>query len=176
MNGEDVCGSKITTHLAPLDAYDSKMQMMQNLSGNELARTFPPRAPPRPVRAPGFHSPNPPSRRMMYPPPPRGPLPQIGRPVQNMYPPRPHVVMAPRFPPPPMHVAPPNAPPPQLPRGPIPRPEGKILIYKIPPLPDTEIDHLNGQVVSLRLAASIKVSVLVVYYEWVWMHVVLHIQ
>ncbi len=156
MNGESVFGSRIATHLAPLDSYDTKMQMMENLSSNDLAKTFPPRAPP--PHNPGFRTPNPPPRRMIYPPP-RGPSPQIGHPIQNMYPPRPPVNMAPRFPPHPMFEPPPTATRPPLPPGPIPRPEGKILIYKIRPLPDTEIDNLNAKVVSVRLAASIKVSI-----------------
>ena len=52
-------------------------------------------------------------------------------------------------------------PPSQLPKGAIPRPEGRILVFKIPPVPEAHLDQLNGHMVSVRLEASVKVCVCV---------------
>ncbi len=165
MNGENVFGLKIKTQLEPPSLYDTKIQQMQNISGPDLARSFPPRAPPHPANVPGFRSPNLPQRRMDHYPPPRGHPSNAFPPPRVMYappPPRPHINMAPRFPPS-VPGSPPSSwnPTPlglQLPPGPIKRPDGKILVYKIPPVPEADIDKLNGHVVSFRLAASVKVS------------------
>ena len=171
MNGENVFGNIIRTQLEPPNPYDTKMQM-QNISGPDLARTFPPRAPPHPANVPGFRSPHLPPRRMNHYPPPRGHPPHIFPPPRVMYapppppPPRPRINMAPRFP-----SSVPGSPPSswnptplgsQLPPGPIKRPDGKILVYKIPPVPEVDIDKLSGHVVAFRLAASVKVSVVCV--------------
>ena len=179
MAGEDVFGYKIKTALEPPTPFDTKMQMMENISGPALGQSFPPRATP-PLVNPPFRSPPTPPRRMDPFPPLRSHAPQMGPPLRGPMPPPPHAFPPPQpRPPPPFTQARPHTPmgyppgprlpspfwpsaplptPSQLPPGPIPRPEGKILIYKILPIPETDFEKLNGQFVSLRLSASVKVS------------------
>ena len=119
-------------------------------------------------------------RPMGMPPHPMGmpprPMGMPPRPMGIPSPPNPHPLRFPPQPPPahgPPHVFQHNVPPPrptnpshppyaahgavqQPPR--VPPPQGKILIFKLPPVSETELDGLNGHVVRMRLAASIKVS------------------
>ena len=129
-------------------------------------------SPPAPY---GPGSPVPQPRLMRMPPHPMGMAP---RPMGMPPPSNPHPHRFPQPPPghgPPLfshpglpHMPPPRPPNPahspyaahvavqQAPRGPP--PQGKILIFKLPPVSDAELDSLNGHVVRIRLAASIKVS------------------
>ena len=53
-----------------------------------------------------------------------------------------------------------NAPPSQI-RG----PHGKILIFRIPAVPDAGLDQLNGQVVRIRLEACVKAEHLILWHS-----------
>ena len=182
MNGENVFGANITTRLEPTPTHQQQQhqsQTMKQLSGPALARTFPPKTKKQPVTFPS-QSP-PPQAYRPHPPRPNVPLPQ-SHPRPGFHGPGQMMPLhpaglplnAPRgFPPQcPQPFGPPSSPqrPPypfspfyqhqlpspqqQLPKGPIPRPEGKILIFKVPPI---EPAHLEAQVVSMRLEACVKV-------------------
>lgn len=172
MNGEDVFGSRIQTSIEPLTPYDAKIQQMANLSGSDFSKSFPPEIPPPtapPMNTPRFHSPHMPTRHVGVrtfgprmgpsinrPPPPQRPPPSYPSKMQPPYSqqipfsptspdqPRPFLVRAS----PPQHT--------RIPAAPI---RGKILVFRIPPVPETHLDQLNGHMVSVRLEAFVKVSV-----------------
>ena len=56
----------------------------------------------------------------------------------------------------PLHTAPPSK---------ISGPEGKILVFRIPAVPELSLDQLNGQVVSIRLEACVKAEHLILWHN-----------
>ena len=55
-----------------------------------------------------------------------------------------------------MHTAPPSK---------IRGPEGKILVFRIPAVPEVALDQLNGQVVAIRLEACVKAEHLILWHN-----------
>ena len=56
----------------------------------------------------------------------------------------------------PLHTAPPSK---------IRGPEGKILVFRIPAVPELALDQLNGQVVAIRLEACVKAEHLILWHN-----------
>ena len=63
-----------------------------------------------------------------------------------------------------------NAPPTQI-RG----PEGKILVFRIPAVPEVALDQVNGRVVAIRLEACVKAEHLILWHSFSELQVLLRL-
>ena len=140
-------------------------------------------SPPGPTPPGHFGAPQPPHPRMPqpHPPPQRAPL-LMSPPHQGggRFPPaRPGIPPGqppsfPAYPQPlpafaiqaPLHTAPPSK---------ICGPNGKILVFRIPAVPEFGLDQLNGQVVAIRLEACIKAEHLILWHNLLELQVLMRV-
>lgn len=185
---KDLVGGALAKSFPPV-----MMKQAENFGPRTPPSLHRPGYPPHPVHPPPpVHHPPPPVHVPL--PHPRGPYGNPPPPLMNQFPPLPR---GPQFPPPLMAARPPLMPahpqpsmlppaphplprfstppsgnPKLLPKGSIPRPEGKILIFKIPPF---EEPNLHQNIHLLQANAFLSAEVMVLWHSYAEMQVVLRL-